>query len=214
MRPIPIGAVVKFLTEGNKGNKESGTPLLASVDFTKRRHSRRTPKYLCSCAPPSVVRVVSFISAPLRRDKSAVSGVCRDGEFNGRAGAGVFPTCHFRVRSRISSTQTTYENSYLWRFPCPGLYHFAAGGGSIGGHVHRAGAGKIIDPAAMQSPQSDSDTAIFYSGGISHFDSFIPFAYDLKTSWDQSRAHWKFTYHDGRISRADNVDGSGKVTES
>ena len=73
---------------------------------------------------------------------------------------------------------------------------------------------KLLIQRAMQSPQSDKDTAIFYSGGISHFDSFIPFAYDLKTSWDQSRAHWKFTYNDGRISRADNVDGSGNVTES
>jgi len=73
---------------------------------------------------------------------------------------------------------------------------------------------RLLIQRAMQSPQSDNATAIFYSGGISHFDSFIPFAFDLKTTWDQSRSHWKFTYHDGRISRADNVDGSGEVTES
>lgn len=73
---------------------------------------------------------------------------------------------------------------------------------------------KLLIQQAMQSPQSDSDTAIFYSGDISHFDSFIPFAFDMKTNWDLSRRHMKFTYHDGRISRADAVDASGKIMDS
>jgi hypothetical protein len=66
----------------------------------------------------------------------------------------------------------------------------------------------------LQLPQSANATAVFYSSGISHFDSFIPCAFDMKETWDQSQSHWKFTYHDGRISRADYVDASGKVTES
>jgi len=73
---------------------------------------------------------------------------------------------------------------------------------------------KLLIQRAMQLPQSDNATAVFYSVGISHFDSFIPCAFDMKTMWDQSGPHWKFTYHDGRLSRADYLDASGTVAES
>jgi hypothetical protein len=67
---------------------------------------------------------------------------------------------------------------------------------------------------AMQLPQSQNATAVFYSDGISHFDSFVPCAGDMKATWDMSKPHYQFTYHDGRISKAEYVNESGKVVSS
>jgi hypothetical protein len=36
----------------------------------------------------------------------------------------------------------------------------------------------------------------------------------MTPSWDQTGPHWKFTYHDGRIAKAESIGAGGEVRES
>lgn len=73
---------------------------------------------------------------------------------------------------------------------------------------------KQLIQSAMQLPQSQSDTKIFYGDGVAHFDSFIPFSPSMKESAEPNKITVRFTYHDGRISTAEMLNEAGRVTES
>lgn len=61
----------------------------------------------------------------------------------------------------------------------------------------------------MQLPQSQNDTKIFYSDQITHFDGLIPYSIFLTETNLPNVYHYKFTYHDGRVSSAESFDATG-----
>lgn len=73
---------------------------------------------------------------------------------------------------------------------------------------------KQLIEGAMRLPQSQNATKIFYAAGISLFDGFIPVNPLLNESPVPHRSNVKFTFHDGRISSAEAINGAGQVTET
>lgn len=63
----------------------------------------------------------------------------------------------------------------------------------------------------MRRPQPrPGSTAYYYSSGIAHYDSFVPYAPDMTEEFDRSKPHHRYTYHDGRIAKCEFFEGRGK----
>ena len=71
---------------------------------------------------------------------------------------------------------------------------------------------KQLIQRAIQLPQSQNDTKIFYSDGIAHFDGLIPVSPSMKETREPNKYCNKYTYHDGRISSVEGIDETGATT--
>jgi len=66
----------------------------------------------------------------------------------------------------------------------------------------------------MRLPQPQPASIVtFYSDGISHFDGFIPWNPSMRAQFDAAKAHYSYTYHDGRLTKCEFFDASGKLGE-
>lgn len=80
-----------------------------------------------------------------------------------------------------------------------------------------AGAGpaevrRLIEEIMGQPRRQPESVACFYSTGISHIDGLIPYCFDMTESFDLSKPHNKYTYHDGRLAKCESFDGNGRLT--
>lgn len=66
----------------------------------------------------------------------------------------------------------------------------------------------------MRLPQAKPASIVtFYSDAISHFDGFIPCNPGMRAQFDMAKAHYTYTYHDGRLAKCEFFDASGKRGE-
>lgn len=90
--------------------------------------------------------------------------------------------------------------------------HFAAFPALATDYQNPAAVKQLIEQIIRQPQPQPQSNALYYSCCVSHFDGFIPTSYSLDTSYDKTNHHYRFTFQDGRVTKCEYVEESGKVS--